>query len=122
MNNPIEGLEGLPDEQKNALMTQIEEMQVRDRYVSRQTDFSLQQEYEKGFCLQSADVQQCGGAVLPGLCRVLQKERPGQRRRKGAQSSQMSGMQTLLQYWVSSNSQLLQSHSLCAIAVRHKVL
>jgi len=31
MNNPIEGLEGLPDEQKNALMTQIEEMQVRDR-------------------------------------------------------------------------------------------
>lgn len=30
MNNPIEGLEGLPDEQKNALMTQIEEMQVRD--------------------------------------------------------------------------------------------
>ena len=33
MNNPIEGLEGLPDEQKNALMTQIEEMQVRDRYA-----------------------------------------------------------------------------------------
>lgn len=31
MNNPIEGLEGLPDAQKNALMTQIEEMQVRDR-------------------------------------------------------------------------------------------
>lgn len=30
MNNPIEGLEGLPDAQKNALMTQIEEMQVRD--------------------------------------------------------------------------------------------
>ena len=30
-NNPIEGLEGLPDAQKNALMTQIEEMQVRDR-------------------------------------------------------------------------------------------
>ncbi|DBA93929.1 hypothetical protein WJX82_007649 [Trebouxia sp. C0006] len=29
-NNPIEGLEGLPDAQKNALMTQIEEMQVRD--------------------------------------------------------------------------------------------
>ncbi|KAL0040209.1 hypothetical protein WJX77_000380 [Trebouxia sp. C0004] len=30
MNNPIEGLEGLPDTQKNALLTQIEEMQVRD--------------------------------------------------------------------------------------------
>jgi hypothetical protein len=30
-NNPIEGLEGLPEAQKNALMTQIEEMQVRDR-------------------------------------------------------------------------------------------
>ncbi|DBA90394.1 TPA: hypothetical protein ACH3X1_003668 [Trebouxia sp. C0004] len=27
MNNPIEGLEGLPDTQKNALLTQIEEMQ-----------------------------------------------------------------------------------------------
>ncbi len=36
MNNPIEGLEGLPDAQKNALMTQIEEMQVRDRYASLQ--------------------------------------------------------------------------------------
>ncbi|DBA66116.1 TPA: hypothetical protein ACH3X2_003113 [Trebouxia sp. C0005] len=30
MNSPIDGLEGLPDAQKNALMTQIEEMQVRD--------------------------------------------------------------------------------------------
>ena len=35
MNNPIEGLEGLPDEQKTALMTQIEEMQVRDRRAIR---------------------------------------------------------------------------------------
>lgn len=33
MNNPIEGLEDLPEEQKNALMTQIEETQVRDRYA-----------------------------------------------------------------------------------------
>ena len=48
MNNPIEGLEGLPDEQKNALMTQIEEMQVRDRYSSRQIKFSLQKGCEKG--------------------------------------------------------------------------
>ena len=36
MNNPIEGLEGLPDAQKNALMTQIEEMQVRDRRAQLQ--------------------------------------------------------------------------------------
>ena len=31
MNNPLEGLEGLPDAQKQELMQKIEEMQVRDR-------------------------------------------------------------------------------------------
>ena len=34
MNNPLEGLEGLPDAQKQELMTKIEEMQVRDRWAS----------------------------------------------------------------------------------------
>ena len=32
MNQAMEGLEGLPDSQKQDLMQKIEEMQVRDRY------------------------------------------------------------------------------------------
>ena len=32
MNQAMEGLEGLPDSQKQELMQKIEEMQVRDRY------------------------------------------------------------------------------------------
>lgn len=32
MNAPMEGLQDLPDAQKNALLAKIEEMQVRDRY------------------------------------------------------------------------------------------
>ena len=61
MNNPIEGLEGLPDAQKTALMTQIEEMQVRDRYacaacaVSSSPD-SLSVCSERSACAQSANV------------------------------------------------------------------
>ena len=31
MNNPLEGLAGLPDEQKRRLEDAIEQMQVRDR-------------------------------------------------------------------------------------------
>ena len=32
MNNPLEGLAGLPDEQKRRLEDAIEQMQVRDRW------------------------------------------------------------------------------------------
>ena len=41
MNQAMEGLEGLPDSQKQDLMQKIEEMQVRDRYEGDEITFPI---------------------------------------------------------------------------------
>ena len=41
MNQAMEGLEGLPDSQKQELMQKIEEMQVRDRYEGNEITLSI---------------------------------------------------------------------------------
>ena len=82
MNSAMEGMEDLPEAQRNALLQKIEELQVRDRSVSladmlqgisalshRSPD---RPDLTSGGDLdQSADIQLSSGALLCGLCQLL---------------------------------------------------
>ena len=68
----MEGMENLPEEQRDALLQKIEELQVRDRFVlhypgavrlARLTLHSYGTHSVSGLT-QSEDIQFCRGAVL----------------------------------------------------------
>ena len=72
MNSPMEGMENLPEEQRDALLQKIEELQVRDRsglndpVVARTAalPFGLYKSDLMLGLVQFENLQFCGGAVF----------------------------------------------------------
>lgn len=79
MNSAMEGMENLPEEQRDALLQKIEELQVRDRFIPvapglapRAALHFIFSKTDLVLCLlQFEDIQLCCGAVFCRLCQLL---------------------------------------------------